>query len=269
MVMLAAGVCLIAVVAHDLLQRKHAILRNFPIIGHFRYLLESVGPELRQYIVTDNNEERPFSRDQRRWVYASSKLQNNYFGFGSDNELESSPNYHIIKHSPFPLRSPHPGDVDYDPHYTLASLKIVGGYRKRAKAFRPASVINVSGMSFGSLSGAAVEAINRGVKMAGCYQNTGEGGLARHHLHGGDLMYQIGTGYFGCRELDGRFSMPRLKDLVAEHPQIRGIEIKLSQGAKPGVGGVLPKQKLTPEIAAIRGVSLTRDCISPAAHTAF
>jgi glutamate synthase domain-containing protein 2 len=269
MLMLAAGACVAAIVCHDLLQRKHAILRNFPIIGHFRYLLESVGPELRQYIVTDNNEERPFSRDQRRWVYASSKLQNNYFGFGSDNELESSPNYHIIKHSPFPLRSPHPGDADYDPHHTLASLKIVGGYRKRAKAFRPASVINVSGMSFGSLSGAAVEAINRGVKIAGCYQNTGEGGLANHHLHGGDLIYQVGTGYFGCRELDGRFSMARLKDLVAEHPQIRAIEIKLSQGAKPGVGGVLPKQKLTPEIAAIRGVSMMKDCISPAAHSAF
>src|SRR5438132_13807122 len=112
--MLVGGACLVAVVCHDLLQRKHAILRNFPILGHFRYLLEAVGPELRQYIVTDNNEERPFSRDQRRWVYASSKLQNNYFGFGSDNELESSPNYPIIKHSTFPMQSPHPGDADYD-----------------------------------------------------------------------------------------------------------------------------------------------------------
>src|SRR5437868_12281863 len=105
----------VSLAIYDLVQRKHAILRNFPVIGHFRYLLESVGPELRQYIVTDNNEERPFSRDQRRWVYASSKLENNYFGFGSDNELESSPNYHIIKHSPFPLQSPHSGDRDYDP----------------------------------------------------------------------------------------------------------------------------------------------------------
>src|SRR3954470_1291590 len=107
------------VAAYDLLQKKHALLRNFPIIGHFRYLLESVGPELRQYIVTNNNEERPFSRDQRRWVYASSKLENNYFGFGSDNELESSPNYHIIKHSAFPLRSPHRGDADYDANFRL------------------------------------------------------------------------------------------------------------------------------------------------------
>src|SRR3954470_273073 len=165
----AVIIVLIAVILYDVLQRQHAILRTFPILGHFRYWLEAVGPELRQYIVTDNNEERPFSRDQRRWVYASSKLENNYFGFGSDNELESSPNYHIIKHSPFPLRSPFPGDADYDPQYRLPSLKIVGGYRKRAKAFRPPSVINVSGMSFGSLSGAAVEAINRGAKLAGCY----------------------------------------------------------------------------------------------------
>ena len=119
MTLLAAfGVMLLVIVAvHDLLQRRHAILRNFPVIGHFRYWLESVGPELRQYIVTDNNEERPFSRDQRRWVYASSKLENNYFGFGSDNDWSSSPNYLIIKHDAFPLRVAAPGDADYDPSY--------------------------------------------------------------------------------------------------------------------------------------------------------
>ena len=270
MVILAAlGVAIAGVVVFDLVQRKHAILRNFPVVGHFRYLLESVGPELRQYIVTDNNEERPFSRDQRRWVYASSKLQNNYFGFGSDNELESSPNYLIIKHSAFPLRSPHAGDADFDSKYEIPCAKVLGGFRQRRHAFRPSSVVNVSGMSFGALSGAAVQALNRGAKMAGCLQNTGEGGVSSHHLQGGDLIYQIGTGYFGCRELDGRFSMSRLKDLVSATPQIRAIEIKLSQGAKPGIGGVLPKKKLTPEIAAIRGVDPTRDCISPATHTAF
>src|SRR6478672_8473700 len=134
----ATGLLLVAL--YDLVQRKHAILRNFPVIVHLLYLLESVGPELRQYIVTSNQEERPFSRDQRRWVYASSKLQNNYFGFGSGNELESSPNYHIIKHSAFALRSPHPGDADYDANYKLPSEKILGGYRLRAKAFLPASV---------------------------------------------------------------------------------------------------------------------------------
>ena len=267
--MLAVLAALVVMTLFDLLQRKHAILRNFPIIGHFRYLLEAVGPELRQYIVTNNTEERPFSRDQRRWVYASSKLQNNYFAFGSDHDLESSPNYSIIKHSTFPLRSPHKGDPDFDPSYPIPCGKVLGGYRKRAKAFRPSSVVNASGMSFGSLSGAAVEAINRGCKLAGCLQNTGEGGLAPYHLHGGDLIFQIGTGYFGCRDLAGRFSMPKLKALVAAHPQVRAIEIKLSQGAKPGVGGVLPRQKITPEIAAIRGISMATDCISPAAHSAF
>ncbi|MFA5908476.1 MAG: FMN-binding glutamate synthase family protein [Vicinamibacterales bacterium] len=264
---LLAIVCAVAV--YDLLQRRHAILRNFPIVGHFRYLLESVGPELRQYIVTSNTEERPFSRDQRRWVYASSKLQNNYFGFGSDRDQESSPNYLIVKHCAFPQQSPHPGDADFDPAYRIPSAKVLGGFRGRPKAFRPESVVNVSGMSFGALSGAAVEALNRGARLAGCLQNTGEGGVSPHHLHGGDLIYQIGTGYFGCRDLDGRFSLPRLKDLVAATPQIRAIEIKLSQGAKPGIGGVLPKSKLTADIARIRGVDPTRDCISPAAHTAF
>lgn len=265
--LVAAG--LVAVVCFDLTQRKHAILRNFPIVGHFRYWLEAIGPELRQYIVTNNNEERPFSRGQRRWVYASSKRQNNYFGFGSDNEQEQSPNYTIIKHRAFPFPTPYPGDPGYDARHPIASLKVVGGYRRRRLAFRPSSVVNVSGMSFGSLSGAAVEALNRGSQLAGCFQSTGEGGLSPYHAKGGDLVFQIGTGYFGCRDLAGQFDLARLKDLVARHPQVRAIEIKLSQGAKPGLGGVLPRQKITPEIAAIRGIDPTRDCVSPAAHTAF
>jgi glutamate synthase domain-containing protein 2 len=273
MTMLIVGLVaalLFAVACHDLVQRKHAILRNFPIIGHLRYLLEAVGPELRQYIVTNNNEERPFSRGQRRWVYASSKRQNNYFAFGSDNDLEQSPNYPIIKHSAFPLRSPHVTDPDYDPHYRIPARKVMGASRRRRKAFRPDSVVNVSGMSYGSLSGAAVHALNLGSKLAGCCQNTGEGGLSPHHTRGGgDLIWQIGTGYFGCRNLDGRFDMGRLRDLVARHPQVRAIEIKLSQGAKPGIGGVLPRQKITEEIAEIRGIPRDRDCVSPAAHTAF
>lgn len=264
-----AVMVLALVVVFDLVQRKHAILRNYPVIGHLRYLLESVGPELRQYIVTSNQEERPFSRDQRRWVYASSKLQNNYFGFGTDAELENSPNHIVIKHAAFPARTPYPGDADYDPTYPLPCAKVLGEFRQRRKAFRPPSAVNVSGMSFGSLSGAAVQALNRGAALAGCLQNTGEGGLSRHHLYGGDLVYQMGTGYFGCRELDGRFSLAKLLELTDQHPSIRAIEIKLSQGAKPGTGGVLPKAKLTQEIADIRGVPLGKDCISPSAHTAF
>ncbi len=266
---LLAGLgAVVLLTAYDLVQRKHAILRNFPIIGHFRYWLESVGPELRQYIVTGNDEERPFSRDQRRWIYASSKKENEYFGFGTDNDLEGSPGYLLIKHSAFPLECPHDGEEGYDPTWPVPCAKVVGEARGRAKAFRPTSVVNVSAMSFGSLSGSAVEAINRGAAIAGCLQNTGEGGISRHHLHGGELCWQIGTGYFGARGSDGRFSMDRLVENVADKP-VRMIELKLSQGAKPGLGGVLPAAKITTEIAAIRGIPLGRDCISPAAHTAF
>ena len=264
-----ASVLLIVVAVYDLTQRQHAILRTFPIVGHFRYWLEAVGPELRQYIVTDNNEERPFSRDQRRWIYASAKRENNYFGFGSDNEMELQPSYLIIKHNTFPLEPRHPGDPKFDPEFRIPCAKVMGGTRSRARAFRPTSIVNVSGMSFGSLSGPAVEALNRGSQMAGCLQSTGEGGVSSHHLQGGDLVWQVGTGYFGCRDPDGRFSLARLKETIARAPQIRAIEIKLSQGAKPGVGGLLPRAKITHEIATIRGVPMNRDCISPAGHSAF
>ena len=265
----AAAVLVIAVAIYDLTQRQHAILRTFPILGHFRYWLEAVGPELRQYIVTDNNEERPFSRDQRRWIYASAKRENNYFGFGSDNEMELQPSYLIIKHDSVPLESRHPVEPAFDPQFRIPCAKVIGGARKRPRAFRPSSIVNVSGMSFGSLSGPAIEALNRGSRIAGCLQSTGEGGVSSHHLHGGDLIWQVGTAYFGCREPDGRFSMPRLKDTIARAPQIRAIEIKLSQGAKPGVGGLLPRAKITTEIAEIRGIPMDRDCVSPAAHSAF
>jgi glutamate synthase (ferredoxin) len=260
---------LVSVTLYDLLQRKHAILRNFPIIGHFRYWLEAIGPELRQYIVTDNDEERPFSRDERRWVYASSKRANNYFGFGSDNDMELSGNYLIIKHSAFPLLSPRPGDADYDPQYRIPCAKVLGGHRQRKKAFRPNSVVNISGMSFGSLSGPAVEALNRGCGIAGCLQNTGEGGVSPYHLHGGDLIWQIGTGYFGCRESGGGFSLSKFLETIDRFPQVKAIEIKLSQGAKPGAGGILPRKKITLEIAKIRGIPRDRDCVSPSAHSAF
>ncbi|TNF23641.1 MAG: FMN-binding glutamate synthase family protein [Deltaproteobacteria bacterium] len=257
-----AGVLLLVTI-YDLVQTKHAILRNFPILGHFRYIFEAVGPELRQYIVTNNDEERPFSRDQRRWVYASSKGQNNYFGFGTDNDLEQASNYLIIKHSAFP-KGPH-GD---DPMHPLPCAKVLGGARGRKHAFRPGSVINTSAMSFGSLSKAAVEAINRGCAKAGALQNTGEGGIAPYHDHGAGLIFQLGTGYFGARTKDGRFDLAMLKDRVARYP-VKALEIKLSQGAKPGKGGILPAAKCTPEIAAIRGVEPGRAVVSPAAHSAF
>jgi glutamate synthase (ferredoxin) len=259
-------VALLAV--HDRLQRKHSIIANFPILGRFRYWFESLGGPLRQYIVTSNDEERPFSRDQRRWIYASAKQENNYFGFGTDRDLELAPSYLIVRHAAFPAHAPHKGEPGYDPSYACPSAKILGGNRGRKRAFRPASIVNTSAMSYGSLSRAAVEAINRGVAIAGALQNTGEGGISPHHLHGGELIWQIGTGYFGCRDEKGRFSLERLRETVAKAP-VRAIEIKLSQGAKPGLGGVLPAAKITPEIAKIRLIPMGQDCISPSSHSAF
>jgi glutamate synthase (ferredoxin) len=258
----------VAVAAYDVTQRRHAILRNFPVLGHARYFLEEVGPELRQYIVTSNTEERPFNREQRRWIYASSKQENNYFAFGTSKDLETSPNYFIIKHSPFPIPAPLPGDSDYDDRYQIPVAKVMGAARGRAKAFRPGSVINVSAMSYGALSSNAIAALNQGAKIAGCLHNTGEGGISPHHQHGGELIWQLGSGYFGARDDRGRFDLHRLVDTVATNP-VRAIEIKLSQGAKPGLGGVLPAAKITPEISRIRGVPQGQDCISPAAHPEF
>lgn len=252
----------------DVCQRRHAIRHNFPIIGHFRYWLESIGPELRQYIVTGNDEERPFSRDQRSWVYASSKKENNYFGFGTDLDVENAPNLLILKHAAFPISAPCAGDEDFDPNYSLPCAKVLGGYRGRAKAFRPESVVNISGMSFGSLSAAAIEALNRGSKIAGCLHNTGEGSISPYHQHGGELVWQIGTGYFGCRDAAGRFDMNKFLYMVDRHP-IRAIELKLSQGAKPGMGGLLPASKITEEVAEIRGIPMGQDCASPASHSEF
>ena len=265
---LAVVVVLLGVAVYDVLQSRHAILHNYPIVGHFRYWVETLGGPLRQYIVTGNDEERPFSRDQRRWIYASAKKENNYFGFGTDNDLEMSPSYIVVRHSMFPLQAPHAGEPGYDPSYRCPSAKVMGAFRKRKNAFRPSSVVNTSAMSFGSLSARAVEAINRGVKLAGALQNTGEGGISKYHREGGDLIWQIGTGYFGCRDPKGNFSLERFVDSVASAP-VRAVEIKLSQGAKPGLGGVLPKAKITPEIAKIRLIPLGQDCISPAHHGAF
>jgi glutamate synthase domain-containing protein 2 len=259
------GGLLLVLVVYDLVQRRHAVLRNFPIIGHLRYVLETFGPELRQYIVTGNDEERPFSRNQRRWIYTSSKLRNNHFGFGTDSDVENARDYLIVKHAAFPHPPPAGGDP---PHHPLPCAKVLGAAQGRRLAFRPASVVNVSGMSFGALSGAAVRALNAGCRLAGCLQNTGEGGISEHHRQGGELICQIGTGYFGCRDGDGRFSLHRLVEACAQDP-VRAIEIKLSQGAKPGVGGFLPAAKVTAEIAAARGVPAGRDCVSPPRHSEF
>src|SRR3954449_6528999 len=264
---LGAAAAVASVAAHDLLQRRHAILRNFPVVGHARFLLEVIGPELRQYVVAGNDEERPFSRDQRRWVYASSKLENNYFGFGTDNDIEHAPSYPIVKHATFARVAP-PSIPGAGQEAWVPCAKVMGAARGRPGAFRPDSIVNISGMSFGALSGPAVEALNRGAELAGCLQNTGEGGLSPHHRHGGELVFQLGTAYFGCRDEHGRFDLARLRDLVAGAP-VRALEIKLSQGAKPGLGGLLPGAKVSREIAEARGVPEGVDCVSPSRHAEF
>lgn len=270
-VLLMLAVVLVGIVAYDLWQKKHAILRNFPILGHFRYLLEAVGPELRQYIVTNNDEERPFSRDQRSWIYATSKKQNNLAGFGTDNNIEMAPKYLILKNTAIGFRQEEnttPEMADNPEDYSLVCLKTMGAASGRKKTYQPQSIVNISGMSYGSLSGRAVSALNKAALLANCYHNTGEGGISTFHQHGGDLVWNIGTAYFGCRDSKGNFSLSMLKDKV-EANNVKAIEIKLSQGAKPNLGGVLPAAKVTPEIARARGVPVGEACISPRYHKEF
>ncbi|MCP3939513.1 MAG: FMN-binding glutamate synthase family protein [Actinomycetia bacterium] len=252
-------VVLAGIAVYDVTQKQHAILRNFPVVGHLRFILERFGPELRQYIVTSNDEERPFSRDQRRWVYASAKKENPYFGFGTDNRLEVD-GYVFFRHAPFPQRDTQPAQVPV--------AKTLGGWRRRPGAFRPSSLTSVSAMSFGSLSGPAVQALNMGSSIVSCLHNTGEGGISEHHRHGGDLVFQLGTGYFGARDARGRFSLDVLRESIQGAP-VRAIEVKLSQGAKPGLGGVLPGEKVTSEISAARGVPVGETVHSPAFHSEF
>ena len=256
----AIAALLVVTSVYDVVQKRHAILRNFPIIGHLRYLLESFGPELRQYIVSDNDEERPFNRNQRRWVYATAKKENPYFGFGSDNRVEAD-GYVFFRHSAFPV------ECDAPPG-ELRAAKVLGAWRNRPGAFRPNSVVNISGMSYGSLSGPAVEALNRGSAMAGCLHNTGEGGISEYHRKGADLTFQLGTGYFGARTADGRFCMDSFLASLDSAP-VRAVELKLSQGAKPGLGGVLPAPKVTPAIAEARGVPVGVTVRSPNHHPEF
>ncbi|HSP37272.1 MAG TPA: FMN-binding glutamate synthase family protein [Frankiaceae bacterium] len=257
----------VATAVHDLLQRKHAVIRNYPVVGHLRFLLERAGPELRQYIIASNDAERPFSRDQRRWVYASAKLENNYFGFGSDNDMENEAGFVLIRHST--LGTANATTPAVNPHDAwLPSAKVLGRARGRRHPFRPNSIVNISGMSFGALSGPAVQALNRGAALAGCMQNTGEGGLSDHHRQGGDLVFQLGTAYFGCRDAQGRFDLEQLCDLVTSAP-VQAIEIKLSQGAKPGLGGMLPGTKVSKAIAEARHIAVGEDCLSPSRHREF
>ncbi|MEQ3665710.1 MULTISPECIES: FMN-binding glutamate synthase family protein [unclassified Olleya] len=260
-------IVLVIIAIRDIFQKKHTISHNFPIVGHFRYMLEKIGPELRQYLVANNREELPFNRIERGWIYASAKKENNYEGFGTDRDIYA--HQHIFINNammPYKVEANHPHAADMS---FLPCAKVMGEYNKRKKPFRPGSVINVSAMSFGSLSAKAVESLNKGVKITGAYHNTGEGGLSPYHSHGGDVVFHFGTGYFGVRAADGGFSMDKMVKLVEDNPFIKAIEVKLSQGAKPGKGGVLPGAKITPQIAEIRGVEVGKDVLSPPNHKAF
>lgn len=247
--------------------KRHTIKHNFPVVGHLRYLLEKIGPELRQYIVSNNREELPFNRSQRSWIYASSKKENNYQGFGTDQDI-FAPGHIFINPAMFPfhLKEDHPNKKD--PSF-LPCAKVMGLYNKRKRPYRPYSVVNISAMSFGSLSANAVTAMNKGALKAGCYHNTGEGGLSPYHRYGADVMFHFGTGYFGVRDEKGDFSFSKIKELTDQNRFIRAIEIKLSQGAKPGKGGVLPAAKITKEISQIRNIPMGKDVLSPANHSAF
>ncbi len=240
--------------AWDLLQTRSTLRRNYPILAHFRYGLESIGPEMRQYFIESDTAEVPYSRQQRALIYQRAKAVNDTRPFGTQQDVYGS-EYEWINHSMLPAE--------------IASEDF--RIRIGAQSAQPydASVFNISAMSFGSLSASAIRALNDGAKRGGCYHDTGEGSISPYHReHGGDLVWEIGSGYFGCRDDDGGFSEERFA-ANARDPQVKMIELKLSQGAKPGHGGVLPAAKVSAEISATRGVRQGVDCVSPARHSAF
>lgn len=241
---------------YNMVQSRHTILRNFPVLGYARYFFEFISPEIQQYFIERHTDGRPFSRQQRSLAYQRAKNVMDTVPFGTQLDINAA-NYEGIRHSIYPKA--HPGEPP--------RIRIGGAFCTRPYE---ASLLNISAMSFGALSDRAVLALNTGAKKGGFYHNTGEGGLSDHHLQaGGDLVWQIGTGYFGCRDKDGRFDAELFRSKVAAHPQVRMIELKLSQGAKPGHGGVLPAVKNTPEIARIRHLEPHTTVISPPGHSSF
>ena len=238
----------------DTRQTRHAVLRNYPVIGHLRFLLEYIRPEMRQYFIEGDNEAAPFSRQQRSLVYQRAKGDSDKRPFGTQMDVHAV-GYEWINHSLQPSKL-----STHDFRVTIGA--------GRAQPY-DASVFNISAMSFGALSANAVLALNEGARRGGFAHDTGEGSISRHHrANGGDLIWEIGSGYFGCRHGDGSFSEERFIE-NARLPQVKMVELKLSQGAKPGHGGVLPGPKVTAEIAEARGVPVGTDCISPSAHSAF
>ena len=252
---LAAPITLIAVVGiYDLVQRRHSVLRNYPVLGHLRFLLEAVRPELQQYFIERNFDGRPFDRDVRSLIYERAKGTAAELSYGTERDIDQD-GYEYLVHSTAPVDPPQEpfrvriGGPDCTQPYDIA-------------------LMNISSMSFGALSANALRALNNGARKGGFAHDTGEGGLTPYHLGGADVVWEIGSGYFGARSKDGSFDPDQFADKAA-HDAVKCISIKLSQGAKPGVGGVLPAAKVSKEIAAYRGVPVGEKCVSPAAHSAF
>ena len=252
LIMLVASLVLLGL--YDLFQTKHSILRNFPVIGHMRYLLEMIGPELHQYFVESDTDGKPINKNHRNYIYERAKEQNQTRPFGTQLDVYDD-NYKWMQHSIYPAKK-----MDTPPRV------IIGG--KDCQQPYSASLFNISAMSFGALSKNAIQALNLGAKAGDFFHDTGEGGISEYHLQGGDLVWEIGTGYFGCRTENGCFDAEKFKQ-KANWEQVKMIEIKLSQGAKPGHGGVLPAAKNNQEIAEIRGVQPHTDVLSPPGHSAF
>ena len=246
---------LTAVGIHDVRQTRHSILRNYPVLGHMRFMFEGIRPEIRQYLIESDHDELPFSRDERSIVYQRAKGVEDKRPFGTRARVYDA-GYEWLTHSVQPK------------HITDTDFRVKVGGPDCAQPY-DASIYNISAMSFGALSSNAILALNKGARAGRFAHDTGEGGISRYHREGGgDLIWEIGSGYFGCRNRDGGFDPDRFGEQAAD-PQVRMIEVKLSQGAKPGHGGMLPAAKITPEIAEARGVPMGVDCISPAAHSAF
>ncbi|MBI3229723.1 MAG: FMN-binding glutamate synthase family protein, partial [Burkholderiales bacterium] len=242
----------------DVSQSRRALRRNYPILAHFRFFFETIRPEIRQYFLEDDTEARPFSRNQRSLVYQRAKEETDTRPFGTQMDVYEN-GYEWINHSIAPSNPPsHDFRIEIGNHPDC----------RRAQPYS-ASVFNISAMSFGALSSHAIMALNGGAKRGGFMHDTGEGSISSYHrVHGGDLVWEIGSGYFGCRNSDGTFSEQKFVE-NATASQVKMIEIKLSQGAKPGHGGVLPSAKVSREIALARGVEMGQDCVSPASHSAF
>lgn len=239
----------------DITQKRHTVLRNFPVVGHLRFFFESLGEYFRQYFFLGDREEMPFNRATRGWVYRLAKNEGGIVGFGSTYDLNQAGAL-VFVNAAFPV-------LDTE-HATTPPAIIGEGWCE--KPFAARSLINISGMSYGAISKPAVQALSRGAGMAGCYMDTGEGGLSPYHVEGNcDVIFQIGTAKYGVRDEHGKLSDQRLRELAALE-NVRAFEIKLSQGAKPGKGGVLPAAKVTEEIARVRGIPFGKDSISPNRH---